>query len=224
VRRLLPRTTRITLLSPRTTRITLILTVLLLVVTGCSEPPQKEIDQAQAALELARTAGANRFAPDEYNAAAAGLQKARDAVTQRDYRQALSYAIDARQRAQDALSQVAEGKKRAQRAVEALYGEVATRANRLQTLLRAAEAAHVKPKELRAPRATLAEARKALQEASAAITLGNYEQGSKSLTEVRGKLDAAIRDVQSIPLHPVRAERAKAPKSSAPRREPPPSL
>jgi uncharacterized protein DUF4398 len=214
----------------------LALTVLLLVATGCSAPPQKEIDQAQAALESARTAGADKFAPEEYTAAADGLQKARAAVEQRDYNQALRFAIDARQRAQNAIRQAPEGKKRARRAVETVYGEIATRANRLQALVRTAEAGHAKAKDLREPRATLAEARKTLQEASAAITLGNYEEASKSLTEVRGKLDAAIREAENIqprqPRGPRKAGRAKpatftkatAPRSTGPRREPPPSL
>ena len=177
--------------------------------TGCSAPPQKEIDQAQAAVDQARTAGADKFAPEEYAAATAGLQKAQAAVDQRDYSQALSFAIDARQRAQNAIRQAAEGKKRAQRAVEALYGEAATRANKLQALLRTAEAGRVKPKELREPRAALAKARKVLQEASAGITLGNYEDASKSLTEVRRKLDAAIHDVESISPRASRAGGAK---------------
>jgi hypothetical protein len=172
----------------------------LLAVTGCSEPPQKEIDQAQAALDLARGAGADRLAADEFTAAANALQKAHESVDQRDYRQALSFAIDARQRAQDASRQAAEGRKRAQKTIEALYGELATRANQLQSLLREADAARAKPKDLAAPRATLAEARSVLQEASTAITLGNFEQGSKSLGGVRGKLDAAIKDVEKIQL------------------------
>jgi hypothetical protein len=172
--------------------------LLLIAATGCSEPPQKEIDQAQAAVEAARAAGAPRFATDEYNGAAAALERARAAVDQRDYRQGLSYAIDARQRAQAAGRQAAEGKQRAQKAVEALYGEAASRATRLQTLIRDAEAARIKAKDLRASKATLAAARTTLQEASTAITLGNYDEGSKSLTEVRGKLDTAITEVENI--------------------------
>jgi hypothetical protein len=178
----------------------------LLAVTGCSEPPRKEIDQAQAALDRAKGAGADRLAADEFTAAANALQKAHESVDQRDYRQALSYAIDARQRAQDASRQATEARKRAQKTIEALYGEIATRANQLQSLLREADAARVKPKELAAPRATLAEARTILQEASTAITLGNFEEGSKSLTGVRGKLDAAIKDLEKIPLRQARPE------------------
>ena len=158
-----------------------------------------------------------QLAPEETAAAAAGVQKARTAVEQRDYRLALSYAIDARQRAQDAVRQAGEGRKRAQQAIETLYSEVATRANRLQTSLRAAEAAHAKPKDLNAARATLAGARTALQEASTAITLGKFDQGSKSLTGVRGKLDTAIGDLEKIP------QRGGKAKTSVPRKGPPPS-
>ena len=200
---------------PLNASVTLALACLLFVLAGCSEPPRKEIDQAQAAVDLARTAGAEQLAAEDYAAAVAGVQKARDAVDQRDYRLALSYAIDARQRAQDAVRQATEGRKRAQQAIEALYSEVATRANRLQASLRAAEAAHAKPKDLSAARATLAGARTALQEASTAITLGKFEQGSKLLTPVRGKLDAAIAELEKIP------PRVKP--SSAPRKGPRPS-
>ena len=198
-------------------QIALLISFLLLAAAGCSEPPQKEIDQAQAAVDLAKNADAERFAADEYTAATTALAKARAAVDQRDYRQALSYAIDARQRAQSALRQAADEKTRVRKAAEALYGEIATRANRLQALLRAADAAHAGSKELREPRATLAEARKALQEASAAISLGNYEQGSKSLTEVRGKLDAAMKDAEKIPQPAPRSGKGKLREPGSPR-------
>ena len=185
--------------------------ILVLAAAGCSEPPQKEIDQAQAAIEAARAAGAPRFATDEYNAAATALEHARAAVDQRDYRQGLSYAIDARQRAQGAGRQAVEGKQRAQKAVEALYGEAASRATRLQTLIRDAETAKVKAKDLRVSKAALAAARTTLQEASTAITLGNYDEGSKLLTEVRGKLDTAITEVENI-------SQRQAPKTARPAR------
>ena len=185
--------------------------ILVVAAAGCSEPPQKEIDQAQAAIEAARAAGAPRFATDEYNAAATALERARAAVDQRDYRQGLSYAIDARQRAQGAGRQAVEGKQRAQKAVEALYGEAASRATRLQTLIRDAETAKVKAKDLRVSKAALAAARTTLQEASTAITLGNYDEGSKLLTEVRGKLDTAITEVENI-------SQRQAPKAARPAR------
>jgi Domain of unknown function (DUF4398) len=172
---------------------------LLLAAAGCSEPPQKELDQAQAAIEAARTAGADRYASTEFTAAVSSLDKARAAIDQRDYRQALNYALDSRQRAADATRLAAEGKARAKRDVEAVYGEAATRANQLQTALRTAETGGTPAKALKPGQAALAGARTSLQEASAEITAGNYGEATKRLTEVRGKLDAAITEVQNIP-------------------------
>jgi hypothetical protein len=177
----------------------LVIGVLLCLVTGCSEPPQKEIDQAQVALDAARDAGAGRYASSEYTAAASSLEKARSAVDQRDYRQALNYALDSRQRSAEAARLAAEEKSRAKRDVEALYGEAATRANRLQSALRTAETGGVPAKSLKNPQASLRGARATLQKASAAISAGNYDDAGKWLTEVRGKLDASIVEVQKIP-------------------------
>ena len=186
-----------------TVRRLLAIGLLLLTSAGCSGPPQKEIDQAQSALDVARTAGAERYATSEFAAAASSLEKAHAAVGQRDYRQALNYAIDSRQRATEAARQATDGKARAKTAVEALYGEVASLANKLQAALRTAETA-APAKLLRASQTTLRDARADLQKASAAITAGNYPDATKTLTEVRGKLTAAVADVQRIPPKPAR--------------------
>lgn len=181
--------------------------LLLLVAAGCSEPPQREIDQAQTALDLARTAGADKYATVEYADAAAALQKARASVDQRDYRQAFNYAIDSRQRSHDAIRQAADGKARAQRAAESIVIDIATRASTLQDRVKAAEAARVPVKELRNARETMAAAQTRLQEARTLIGGGNYEEATKTLTAVRGNLDAAIADVEKIPPRPSRGRR-----------------
>ena len=59
---------------------------------ACSEPPRKEIDRAQQAIEDARRAGAEQYAPETFAAATAALQQSHEAVDQRDYRLALSRA------------------------------------------------------------------------------------------------------------------------------------
>jgi hypothetical protein len=63
-------------------------------MTGCSEPPVKEHDQAVSAIAAARTAGAPDYAADEFAAAEASLKRCDEFVTQRDYKQALGAAID----------------------------------------------------------------------------------------------------------------------------------
>ena len=175
-----------------------VLALLLSLLAGCSGPPQKEIDQARTALDAARTAGAERYASVEYAAAASSLEKAHASVAQRDYRQALNYALDSRQRAVEAERQAADGRARAKSLTDALYGEVASATNRLQSALRTAETA-APPRLLRPGQASLKDARAHLQKASAAITAGNFEEATKLLTEVRGKVDAALVSVQNIP-------------------------
>jgi hypothetical protein len=185
-----------------------VIVLLLSVVAGCSGPPQKELDQARSAVDAARTAGAERYASTEFAAAASSLDKAIGAVAQSVYRQALNYALDSRQRAVEAERQAVDGRTRAKTSTEALYGEVAAAANRLQSALRTAETA-APAKLLRAGQASLKDARGRLQKASAAISAGNYADATQMLTDVRGKIDAALKDVQNIPPRASRTTRKK---------------
>src|SRR5258705_4082176 len=79
-------------------------------VTACGDPPNKEMDQAQGAIDAARAAGADRYATSEYTAATDALKRAQDAVAQRDYRQALNEALDSREHAQNAAREAAATK------------------------------------------------------------------------------------------------------------------
>jgi hypothetical protein len=181
--------------------------VIALLLAGCSEPPHKEIDQAQAAIDAARTAGADAYAADEFSAATAALQKAHDSVDQRDYRSALGYAIDARQRATEAAKQAAAGKARAKRTADALVTECSARISQLDTDIKVAEGARIPSRDLRSPRDALADAQNALQEARRSIDAGNYAEVVTALTEVRRKLDGAIAAVDTLRQRPPRRRR-----------------
>jgi len=181
--------------------------VVALTLSGCSEPPQKEIDQAQAAIDGAKAAGAETYAADEYAAAVTALQKSHGSVDQRDYREALNYAIDARQRAADAAKQAIAGRTRAKASAEKLVTECSARASQLDTDIKVAEAAHVLPRDLRSARTTLADAETALQEARTSMEAGNYAETTTALTEVRRKLDGAIAAVDALRQRPPRRKR-----------------
>src|SRR5689334_21875245 len=83
---------------------------LTLAVAACGDPPDKEIQQAQGAIDAAKAAGAEQYAPDEYAAAQKALKDASDAVSDHDYRLALNHALDAREHAQTAAKQAGDGK------------------------------------------------------------------------------------------------------------------
>ena len=59
---------------------------------SCAEPPSKEMNQAQGAIDAARAAGADKFAAAEFTAAVDALKRSEEAVAAGDYRQALSHA------------------------------------------------------------------------------------------------------------------------------------
>ena len=64
-------------------------------LVACDQPPTKEIAAAEAQIEQARQAGAERFVPDRWRDAQAALATAHSKVQQKDYRGALSAANDA---------------------------------------------------------------------------------------------------------------------------------
>ena len=179
----------------------LLILLLLLLVAACSEPPQKEIDQAQSAIDAARAAGAEKYAADTYSGAAATLQKARDAVNERDYRQALSYAIDARQRATEAAQAVVEAKAREKSDAEREFRSDADRETRLESVLREAETSRVPAQQLRAAREAVDSARLSLQETRKLLDAGNYTEASTALAGVREKIDLAATAMESFPQH-----------------------
>lgn len=84
--------------------------VLGLLLPACAEPPEKEHQQAIGALEAARAAGAETYAPAEFQDAQAALKSYATAVAQRDYRQALNNALEARDLAYDAAKQAGNKK------------------------------------------------------------------------------------------------------------------
>jgi hypothetical protein len=180
---------------------------LALVLSGCSEPPQKEIDQAQAAVDAAQSAGADTYAADEYGAAVTALQKSHAAVDQRDYREALNYAIDARQRASESVKQAGIARGHTQAAAEKLVTECSTRISQLDTDIKVAEGARVAPRDLRSARMTLADAQNALQETRRSMSGGKYAEVASALTEVRRKLDAAIGAVDAVRQRPPKRRR-----------------
>src|SRR5687768_10694125 len=65
--------------------------------TACAEPPSKEMNQAQGAIDAARAAGAEQFAAAEFTAAVDALRRSEEAVAARDFRLALNHAIDSRE-------------------------------------------------------------------------------------------------------------------------------
>ena len=174
----------------------LLLGTVLVFLTACAEPPEKEMQQAQGAIDAARAAGASQYAPDEFKAAVTALDRARQAADASDYRQALNDALDSRERAQEAARQSAENMATARvdadRAIAAATSVLTTQQKRVTEL----EAARVPARSLAEPRNQLTASETHLQEAHAAFERQDYpaakaaaEASSRALATVAHSLE-----------------------------------
>lgn len=175
------------------------LLALVLCAAACGSPPSKELHQAQGAIDAARAAGADEYAADDYQAAVAALARAEQAVAQRDYRLALSQALDSREFAQSAAKLAASQKAQVRSEAERMLAQVTSIVSVASERLAAAQAARV-------PRATLdpvanaiAGARTALDDAGKALASEDYLEARKRLEGVAVALNAAL---QALPASP----------------------
>lgn len=165
---------------------------------GCTEPPTREIDQAQAAVEVAVSVGAERFAPDDLTAARTALVQARDAVIQRDYRLALSHAITGRDRAQTATRNAAEARATLKRETQAGLAEVLSLEARAQRVIATAPpgAARVRARRARPLHARLTVS---VQEVRAAVEAGDDVKASEALPGLTTALEQLVAELEGSP-------------------------
>ena len=164
---------------------------------ACATPPTREMDQAQGAIDAARAAGADKFATEQYEAAVKALQSAQDAVGQRDYRLALNYALDSRDRAQRAAKEAASQHAVLRSAAERRLGEVTASLDRAAQRLKAAESARVPRRTIAAARTAIAAAEASLQKAGTSIQAGNYTVSQEQLAESAAKLQSAMAEIDT---------------------------
>ncbi len=166
---------------------------------ACSEPPNRELHQAQGAIAAARAAGADQYAAEEYTAAVDALRQAEEAVAQRDYRLALDRALDSRERAQAAAklgaSQKAAVRSEAERLLANVTSTIALAAGRLAE----AEAARTPKPALDPLRSALASARAAVDDAGKALAVEDYLEARRRLQGVSETLRAAVQAVPPAP-------------------------
>ena len=176
-------------------RLALITTILL--SASCAEPPNKEMNQAQGAIDAARAAGAEKFAAAELTAAQDALKRSEEAVIARDYRLALSHALDSRERAQNAAKMAVDGRADARGQAERAIAEVATLLSRAHAELKTANANKVPPRTLKGPQTTVASAGEVLQEARSALKTEDYPAVTKALNGAAARLQAALTEIDA---------------------------
>jgi len=164
----------------------------LLFVSACAEPPSKEMHQAQGAIDAAKAAGAEEYAADELKGAVDALAQADVAVTARDYRLALSNALDSRERAQNAAKTAVDGRARERGNAERALAEASAAVDRAAARLKASDIPKLPRRTVSAVESQVTTARKTLQEARAALEGESYAQVRRTAESISAEINAAI--------------------------------
>jgi hypothetical protein len=163
--------------------------------SACAQPPSKEMDQAQGAIDAARAVGAERYAAQEFGAATTALAQSNEAVMQRDYRLALNHALESREHAQNAAREAADARARIRGEVERSMAEIAALLAEATDAISDAEAARVPRAVLRNARETLAQVESAVQKAGAAMKADDYLAAEPLLKGVKEQAEQAIAEI-----------------------------
>ena len=169
-----------------------------LLTAACAEPPNKEMDQAQGAIDAARAAGADRYATIEYSAATDALESANEAVGARDYRLALNYALESREQAQNAARVAAEERARLRGELERALAELSALRLEARAQLEGAQGTRAAARGLPPAAEALAVAGESLQEASAALEGDDYQRVATILDHVRTEIADAVVVIESV--------------------------
>jgi hypothetical protein len=170
----------------------LILSLAAALSAACAEPPHKEMNQAQGAIDAAKAAGAEAYAPTELTAAVVALQQSHDAVAARDYRLALNHAIESREQAQAAAKAAVNARARARGDVERQVAEAAALLVQARERLRDPDVSRLPRRTLQAPRATIDAANKSLQDARTALNNDDYGPALKAIDGLVERIQKAI--------------------------------
>jgi hypothetical protein len=176
--------------------VSLFLVFTTLATIACGEPPDKELQAAQAAIEAARSAGAPEYAHDEFAAAEDALKHARDAVADRDYRLALNNALDSRERAQEAAREATANKASARAEASRELTNASATLGELKAQLRSASSSHAPTHLLASAESRIAAEEPVVQEARTAIGKGDYRAAVTALKGSTARLQSIKEELE----------------------------
>ena len=119
-------------------------------MSGCSQPPQQEVDAAKAALQGAISAGAEQYVPDELKIAQDLMTKLDSEMAKKDYKAAKQTALQAKAAADSANAAIGAAKAKVKEAAEVSLNEIKAGLEKANGLFAEVETANL-PAELLQP-------------------------------------------------------------------------
>lgn len=164
--------------------------VIPVLAVSCGAPPHPEMDQARGAIDAARAAGAERYAPTELGLATESLTLATEAVAARDYRLALSQALESREQAQHAAATAADTRVRRRGDLARALAEGVARVSNTRERLEASRGLPARSRQT--AEQTLAALEEDLQEAGALVEREDYEAAEAVLAGVATRVAEVV--------------------------------
>lgn len=161
-----------------------------LALAACDQPPTKEIAAAEAQLEQARQAGAERFAPERWREAEAALGAARAKVQQKDYRGALSSANDAAEKGRAAVQAVAASRANAKGAADLAQREIGVFLEEVEQVRQEALTAKLPEEAFAEVQARVEEVREGVTRVTDTLNRGEVLEAQKTAAELRAQAAA----------------------------------
>ena len=160
-------------------------------VAGCTSPPNKEMDQAQGAIDAARAAGAERYAATELAAANTALKNANEAAQQGDYRLALNHALDSREQATNAARVAADTRAKLRGDVERSLAEVTALVAQVRAWIAGPASART-PRTRRTAQQVVTVANGELQKAGSAMQAEDYAAAQSLLNGTKARVQKMV--------------------------------
>ena len=188
-----------------------------ILLAGCQKAPTDQLATTQTALEQARAAEADKYAPDAFSKAQTSFSGAADEITAqdqaffltRDYSKANQLLTDALAELQTAQTEAVANKETAKQEVETLTTETEAAIQAAQTALLKAPRGKDTKAEIEAMKADLDATSAALAEARDMYSRGDYLGAKASLTQSKGKAEAVSSEVETA-MQKVRGARRPA--------------
>jgi DNA repair exonuclease SbcCD ATPase subunit len=169
---------------------------------GCADVPQQEIDNAQAALDAAKNAGADQYLPDQYNAAKSQLDDALAKIEEEkgglfaSYDEAIQMLQSATQAAEAAAAAVPAAKEEVKKEVESLLAQVSEAVETAKKMWRSAPRGKGTREALQMIKDDIEATAARVDEVTQAHEAGNYLEAQKRAQAILDKLKSLQAELQ----------------------------
>lgn len=165
---------------------------------SCAQPPTQEMDAAKAAIEKAVTAGADKYAATELEAAKSAFALAEQKVNAKDYEGAKAAAKEAVEKATAAEAAVTTGKDAVKAEIDAMVPGVEKDYATLQKQAKAAKANKKAAEQLKSTIDEIPAIETELKDAKAAYDAGDFAGAKEKYTAAKVKIDDSAKSITAV--------------------------